>query len=147
MKPSIEVIDKSQIQGACGWVQRALEKGLDAGKVIITLSRESRSDVQNKHMWALCNCFVKSNIDWPKGSGVLLPADHWKILFVSAYHNDASNMVIGLAGEVVNFNYSSKALKKPQFSELIEFIYAEGTERGVVWDDQAMKAYQEWSTQ
>lgn len=136
----------TDIPRACTWLSHWLAKGLSGGKpVTVKLSHESRSDLQNRHQWALYNCFVKSAVDWPRGSNNIPTSEQWKVLFVSAYNKDAAYMVIGLAGEIVNYNYSSRALKKAEFSELIEFIYSEGCQRGVTWDDPAMKAYEEWS--
>lgn len=142
------IIQPNQIDKACQWFRHWVAEGTKAGRpVLAKLSHESRTEAQNRHQWALYNCFVKSGIDWPRGSGYHPTQEEWKILFVSAYNNESSKMTIGLAGEVVNFSYSSSALKKIQFCELIEFIYAEGCERGVKWDDPAMKVYEEWSKQ
>lgn len=138
----------TDIPRACQWLSNWLVKGLQAGKpIIIKLTYESRTEAQNRKMWPMLSCFVTSKVNWPAGSGIIPPKEDWKVLFVSAYNKDTSRMVIGLAGEIVNFNTSSKGLTKPQFSELIEFIYAEGCERGVIWDDPAMKIYEEWGQQ
>ena len=143
---TITVTGATQIPHACGWLTRWLAKGLSGGKpVMIKLSHESRSEAQNRHMRALCNCFVKSKIDWPKGSGIVwTDPEYWKIFFVSAINYDPAKITMGLNGELINFGYSSKALVKPIFSDLIELMYAEGCERGVQWDDPAMRVYDEW---
>ena len=143
----ITVTDKNQIKKACEWAFYWLGKGLEGGKnVNIKLSHESRTDAQNRHLWPLCECIAKQ-CDYPLGSGLMRDKEQWKILFVSAYRYDPSLIMPGINGELVNIGYSSSALPKPQFSELIEFIYAYGCERGIEWNKLALDIYEEWSKQ
>jgi hypothetical protein len=129
------------------WLSHWLSKGLEGGKpVSVTLKHESRSDRQNKQLWACLGDFAKQ-ADYPSGSGLMRTAEQWKIIFISAYKYDPCNILIGLNNELVNIGYSSKALPKEQFSELIEFIFAEGASRGVKFGDPAMAVYEEWCNQ
>ena len=141
MKPRITVKASNEIQSACKWLNRLLYKGLEGGKpVVVTLSRESRTEAQNRHMWPLLTCFAEQK----EYGGRMRTNEEWKIILISAYKFDPQGIVIGINGEVVNLNYSTSELTKPQFSEFIELIYAQGCEWNIAWSDPALKAYEEW---
>ena len=141
MKPRITVKVSGEINSACQWLNRMLYKGVEGGKpVIVTLSRESRTEAQNRHMWPLIRCFTEQK----QYNGSMWPDKAWKMILLSAYLNDTSGIVIGINGEVINTNLDSSGLSKPAFSEFIEAIYAQGCGWGIVWSDPALKAYEEW---
>ena len=134
----------TQIPQACSWLSHWLAKGLSGGKpVMIKLSHESRSEAQNRCLWAILKDF-EDQADYPPGSGIKRGKEQWKILFISAYKYDPVNVMPGMNGELVNIGYSTKALNKEQFSELIELIYAQGSEYGIKWSDPALKIYDEF---
>lgn len=140
----ILVKDQSQINEACQWFRNWLSKGLEGGKpVLAKLSHESRTEAQNRLLWPLLDCYEKQT----QYGGKQRAAEEWKIILISAYKFEPSQIVIGINGEVVNLSYSSKALNKEQFSEFIELIYAQGCEYSIQWTDPAMKIYEEWSIQ
>jgi len=139
-KPQIRVEQQSQVLSATNWLASMLEKGLQSGAIIVQLSRPKRSDEQNRHLWPLLTCFSKQ-IEY---GGKLRSKEEWKVILISAYKFDPQGIVIGINGEVVNLNYSTSELNKAQFSEFIELIYAEGTERGVTWSNPALEVYDEW---
>ena len=132
----------TDIPKACNWLSHWLAKGLEGGKaVVIKLSHETRSEAQNRHLWPLLMCFTKQK----EFGGLMHTKESWKLILLSAYINEPSGIILGIHGEVINTNLSSKVLSKAQFSELIESIYAKGCEWGIVWSDPAMKIYEEFS--
>ena len=131
----------ADVPRATAWLAHWLSKGLEGGKaVVIKLSHETRSESQNRHLWPLLTCFA-NQIEY---GGKLRSKEEWKVILISAYKFDPQGIVIGINGEVVNLNYSTSELNKAQFSEFIELIYAEGTERGVTWSNPALEIYDEW---
>lgn len=68
--------------------------------------------------------------------GQKLPAWKWKQLFMAALSN--VEILPGLEpGTFVPMRKSTTELDVPEASDLIELIYAYGSERGVVWGDEA----------
>jgi hypothetical protein len=131
----------TQIPQACAWLTHWLAKGLAGGKpVMIKLAHESRSEAQNRHLWPMLTCLAQQK----EYGGKLRTNEEWKIIMISAYKFDPQGIVIGINGEVVNLNYSTKELNKSQFSEFIELIYAQGSEWAIKWSDPALKIYDEW---
>lgn len=137
----ITVKGLDQITQASDWLKHWLNKGLQGGKLVtIRLAHESRTEAQNRHLWPMLQCFAQQK----EYGGKLRTNKEWKIILISAYKFDPAGIVIGINGEVVNLNYSSKELNRSQFSEFIELIYAQGSEWGIKWSDPALKIYDEW---
>ena len=115
-------------------------KGLEGGPVQITLGRpnEKRSTDQNRLLWPLLTD-LSNQIEW---FGEKLTPDQWKDLVTAAFRQQKT--VPGLNGGVVAFGLRTSKMKKAEFSELIEFIFAEGTERGVKFTDPALRVYDEY---
>lgn len=137
---SITITETTQIDAALRWVDRNTTSGLCDGPVVVTLGRESRTLDQNAKLWPMLNDFrpiVFNEKTWS--------AEQWKAFIMSAFNMEMP--AVGLNGEPVSMGLSTKKLSKKRFSELIEFIYAAGSDRGVKWSEPAMKVYEEWSTQ
>ena len=116
---------------------------MKAGKFpVISIAAETRTQEQNRLMWPILTD-VSNQVEWPTGSKILRSPEDWKTIFMSALNTDQTNLVLGLNSEVINLNLKTSNLSKARFSELIEFIYAEGTERGTRWTDPAINAYEE----
>jgi phage-related protein len=67
----------------------------------------------------------------------------WKMIFMSAYRQE-TNVVAGINGELINLSLSTSELTKQEFSELLEFIQAQGAEWGVQWSDPALKVFESY---
>ena len=52
-----------------------------------------------------------------------------------------TTIMMGLEGEVVALGYKTSRLGKKDFCSLIEYMYSEGSSRGVVWSEKALEAY------
>ena len=78
---------------------------------------------QNRLMWPLLNTISRKQ-DWPKGSGVYLSADDWKIMSLTALGQEMRIVPnLDMTG-FVNLGRSSSRLTKAEFSDLIEIIHA-----------------------
>lgn len=110
--------------------QRANAKALidraPAG-AILTIREAKRSNISNSKMWAML-----SDISRAMPDGRRHPPETWKALMMNAC-GYAVQFEMGLNGQPFPMGFSSSQLTKSQMSDLIEFIYAYGAEKGVVW--------------
>jgi hypothetical protein len=125
----------SQFGDAVDWVRRNMQKGLEAGPVVITLGREERSSKQNDKAWPMYRDFEPILFN-----GRHWKAEQWKNFLMSAFNQEMP--AIGLLGEPVSMTRSTSSLSKKRFAEFIEFIYAEGSNRGVRWSEPALEFYE-----
>jgi len=82
-------------------------------------------------MWAML-----TDVSRAKPEGRMHTPDTWKALFMQACGH-AVHFEMGLSGEPFPVGFRSSRLSKAQMSELIEFILAWGTEKGVPWSDES----------
>lgn len=119
--------------------QRALAKRLiDAAPVdaVVKIGAAKRSTEQNDKMWAML-----SDVSRAKPEGRMHTPDVWKSLFMHACGH-AVQFEHGLDGQPFPVGFRSSRLNKAQMSDLIEFIYAYGSEHGVNWSEPVMEENQ-----
>jgi hypothetical protein len=102
---------------------------------------DPRTSKQNRHMWALLN-EVSAQLAWngeryvpaePGDPGRRYGPDDWKCAFMHAMGFTCGTMR-ALRGEgMVAIGYRSSHLDKETFADLIETIYSQGLQRGVVF--------------
>lgn len=115
-----------------GDAQRQLAKRLiDRAPVdaVVTIKAASRTSDQNAKMWAMI-----SDVSRAKPEGRTLTPELWKSLFMQACGHEVQ-FLNGLDGMPFPVGFRTSRLNKSQFGELIEFIYAYGTQHGVVWSE------------
>ncbi len=139
MKPKITVRSRDQIQAAADWVASMLDKGL-IKPVVITLSREKRSNKQNAKMWPMLDDIVKYIPTWQGRK--MSTHDYKDVLTASIKGQDVVPNVDGTG--LVALGERTSGYSKEEFSELIEYMYWFGTERGVKWSEKALEIYQEY---
>jgi hypothetical protein len=112
--------------------RRELMKALELAPTgaIFELTDDPRTTQQNRLMWALLN-EVSAQLPWGDPPQHYEPED-WKCVFMKAM-GYACKWVPALDGGVVAVGYSSRRLNKEEFSDLIETIYSQGLQRGVVF--------------
>jgi hypothetical protein len=98
---------------------------------VLKVSAPRRSIDQNSKLWAML-----SDVSRAKPDGRALTPDVWKALFMSACGH-AVQFEAGLDGAPFPIGFRSSRLNKAQMSDLIEFILAWGSERGIQWSDEA----------
>ena len=140
MSESKEIVISSQ--GSVTPVIKRLDKfireHLAGGPIFVTLSRESlinaRSGSQNRLMWPLLTDFSKqvTHLDNKK-----YPPDDWKDLLTAGFEK-AIKFGPNLDGTgIIAFGVRTSKFNKKKMSEFIEFIFAEGSERGVIWSENS----------
>ena len=133
-----KISDVSGIDKFFNWADPLITRALIAGDVIITLGRESRNNDQNAKLWAMCKDFEPIEFN-----GMKWKYSAWKCFLLSAFRDEMP--CAGLLGEPVSMSLSSSGMSKKEFAELIEFIYSEGSTRGVRWSEKAHSIYEEYA--
>jgi len=98
---------------------------------VMNVRAAKRTLEQNDKMWAML-----TDVSRAKPEGRMHTPDTWKALFMQACGH-AVHFEMGLSGEPFPVGFRSSRLSKAQMSELIEFILAWGTEKGVPWSDES----------
>lgn len=99
---------------------------------LIQFKTGNRSLEQNDKMWAALTD-VAAQV---KVADQYFTANEWKVIFLHALGQQVKFLPTLDGTGFVPYGQSSSALSKAQMSELIEFILAEGTKRGVVFHDE-----------
>ena len=126
-KRYIRINDESVLNERMGYIRSIIRRGLAAGAVIVTLGRETRTAEQNAKLWPMLTD-VSKQVEW---YGQMLSPEDWKHIFTSSLLKQRA--VPGLDGGIVVLGQSTSRMSKRLFSNLIELIYAFGTEHEVVW--------------
>ena len=145
-----KVQDTAALRPVMLTVFRTVEKGLAAGPVVVTLTRESKSRDQEAKYHAMISDFAKIDLN-----GRTFDPETWKALLVDAYAEELEGMneplthpghvVLSLDGKrAVTVRPSTTKFLKKEASGFIEFLYARGIEYGVEWSEKAKAVYQEY---
>lgn len=115
-------------------------RGLKGGpvRVILTRIEEKRSDSQNRKLWPMLND-LSEQVTW---YGYKLTREEWKDFSTAALKRH--RMVPGIDGGIVMVGLSTSRMSKRVFAELIECMYAFGTDQGVQWSEPALALYDEY---
>lgn len=140
---SVEIIIQNQLvkRERMDLAWKLVGKALAAGPVVVTLGRETRTLDQNAKLWAMLTD-VSRQVEW---HGRKLSNEDWKHVMTAALTQQEA--VPGINGGFVVLGQSTRKMKKRQFAELIELIYAFGSEQGVQWSEKAegvCAEYKQW---
>lgn len=96
----------------------------------VTVAEPSRTLDQNARLWASLND-VSRQVDW---YGKKLTPEDWKHVFTASLKK--LEVVPNLDGTgFVALGQSTSRMSKREISELLELMYAFGTEKGVIWTE------------
>jgi hypothetical protein len=96
---------------------------------VLTIREAKRTTEQNDKMWSMI-----SDISRAKPDGRMHTPEVWKALFMHACGH-AVQFEHGLDGQPFPVGFRSSRLTKQQMSDLIEFLYQYGAEKGVIWTE------------
>ncbi len=97
---------------------------------VMNVREAKRTTDQNSKLWAML-----SDVSRAKPDGRKLTPDVWKCLFMAACGH-AVQFEQGLDGSPFPIGFRSSRLTKSQMMDLIDFIGAWGSEKGVKWSDE-----------
>jgi hypothetical protein len=128
-------VDNKNVSGMISQICAMINKGLFIGPVEVVLRRKARSLSQNNKLWPMLSDITKQ-VDWYRQN---LDEYDWKVIFLCSLFNQRS--VPSIDGGFVGLSRGSSRLNKKEFSDLIEVIYAFGSERNVQWSEPSLKIY------
>lgn len=117
-----------------------------SGALYLTATDESpRTLAQNRLLWSVLTD-IAHQIEMPMFDGSWLKAsqEEWKDYLTAVFFKE-QKIALGENGEAILIGRSTSKMKKKEFSELIEFIYAFGSTRGVVWVDPVPDEYADYA--
>lgn len=115
-----------------------LSRGLKAGRVLVTFSREKRSPIQNRKMWAMCRD-ISQQVEW---HGMHLSDEDWKQIISAEVEHQ--RIVPGISIPFIALGVSTRKQSKRWFSDFFEQAYAFGAEHGVEWAGDSLL---EWASE
>ena len=111
--------------------RRAIQAVQDAPEgYMVTVSEPTRSGEQNSRLWASLT-EISKQVEW---YGRKLTPEDWKHIFTSSLKK--LEVVPNLEGNgFVALGLSTSKMTKKELSDLLELIYAFGSERGVIFKE------------
>lgn len=137
-QPKAVISSPADIALRMAWIENMVQRGLPAGPVVVTLGRDDqkRSNAANRLMWKLLKDVSEQVVYMERKHS----PEVWKDLISALWKGQ--KMLPGLDGGIVVLGVRTSRLTKKQFSELIEVIYATGSERGVQWSTDTATEYE-----
>ena len=135
MSEVIFSVDNKNVSGMIQQIVQMINKGLFIGPVEVVLRRAARSLSQNKKLWPML-ADVQKQVNWYDEN---LDTEDWKTMFMASLSKQRA--IPGLDGGFVGLSRRSSLLDKEEFSQLIELIYAFGSERNVAWSEPSLQNY------
>jgi hypothetical protein len=105
---------------------------------VVRVDEPTRTLDQNSKLWPMLNDIAKQVIWY----GQRLQDHEWKDVFTAALVK--AKVVPGLDGGFVVCGQHTSTMGKRMFSDLIELMYAFGSEKGVKWSEPAKNIYAEY---
>ena len=118
-------------------VWEAVNKGIEAGPVVVELGRVKRSLDQNAKMWPMLQDLSQQK-EW---AGAMRSPDDWKD--IATAHFEKQNLIPGIDGSFVALGARTKEYDKKKFAEFIELLYWIGQEYEVKWSEKALAIYED----
>lgn len=122
------------------WVSENLFKGLRAGPVVITMSREKRTGEQNDK----CHPMIR---DIARGMNHQLLGKNetaWRYFLLADFQGQLMIPSLDGAQIIVVPKKGTSDLGKQQMSEFIEYLYSVGADYNIVWSEPSLKAFEEY---
>lgn len=118
---------------------KAMAKG---GPFELVLRLPTRSLDQNRKLWPMLQD-IADQLQWPvNGRLQRMSREDWKDILTAGFQQE-SRIAEGIAGGHVFLGMRTSRMSKRQFSELVEFIYAFGSGRGVRFSAPSKTLYRE----
>lgn len=138
MSEVIFSVDNKNVSSIIQQIVQMINKGLFIGPVEVVLRRKARSLSQNKKMWPMLTD-VSKQVNW---YGEKLDNEDWKDVCMSSLNKQRA--VPGIDGGFVGLSKRTSKLDKEGFAQLIEVIYAFGSEQNVAWSEPSLQTYSKY---
>ncbi|WP_313160543.1 recombination protein NinB [Stenotrophomonas sp.] len=126
------------IDGAVAEIRR---RALDGEDFDVEVREPKRTLDSNACMWATL-ADIARQIEWPhtdaKGNWTisLMSSDSWKAVLTAAFEGETM-MAQGIGGGMVMLGARTSQYSRRKMGDLLEFVHAFGSERGVKWSARA----------
>ena len=128
MRASITLYNAQQAHQALLSLWADIKPWLIAGhRLTVSVKTETRSTAQNSMLWS-CLADLSRQVEW---HGQKLDDEAWKDMATAALKRQ--RVVPGIDGGFVVLGTRTSKMTIAEMSELIEFLHAFGSERGVKW--------------
>lgn len=105
------------------------------GYVFTPPKQKTRSLSSNAKMWAMLSDIARQ-VQWPvNGKTEHLTPDEWKDI-ITASLAEENRMAAGIRGGFVMLGKRTSKMTIKQMNDVIEFMYAFGTENNVIWSEE-----------
>lgn len=136
--PELKFMTQGSVTTLIAKLDAHIRKHLQFGIVYVAVSFTSfnnvRTKAQNRLMWPLLTDLSKQVTHY---DGKKYSKEDWKDITTAAFEG-AMRYAPNLRGDgLVALGARTSRYKKAKMRDYIEFLYAEGTELGVVWSDQS----------
>lgn len=120
--------------------QRALDDVRTAPDgYVVKVEEPLRTLDQNSKMWPMLTD-ISRQVQWPvDGELQLISEEDWKDIFTAALRKH-QRMAKGIDGGVVMLGGRTSRMRKREFIDLIDIMYAFGNEKGVEWSEPEQRA-------
>lgn len=160
-KPPLQIVihDVDQFFPVMQRVIKLVEQGIKAGAVVVTLSRPNKSREQEKKYHAMIEDIrAQASAADPEGEVrplARLKAEHVKAALVDAFAAEMERMGTPLKNpprqtwnwldrRFVSVRPSTREFSKVEAAAFIEWLYALGSDMGVVWSPIVTQIYNEY---
>lgn len=130
--------EPAHIGNALAWARAMVQRGLESGPVRMVLTRPRRSSDQNAKLWPMLRD-ISRQVVW---YGERLTEEEWKDVLTAGIRRQKA--VPGIEGGFVVLGAHTSGMSRELFSELIEFAYWFGGDKGVEWSEPARTAWDEY---
>lgn len=113
-----------------------IKRMAEQGNLMVVVSDIIRSLDQNAKMWPMLKDFADHAMLEVDGVMLLVEPEDWKDVLTAAFEQE-TRVAVGLDGRKVLLGARTSQYGQAKMSEFIEFMYAAGSERGVVWSEQS----------
>lgn len=124
---------EAEIPLSLKWADAMIRQALPGGEVAMFLGRPRRTLDQNAKLWPMLSD-VSKQVDW---HGEKLTPENWKDVFTAGLKRQKA--VPGIDGGFVVLGAHTSTMDKREFVDLIELMYAFGSEHDVTWSEPAKK--------
>ena len=138
-KPEIQkIITAQNVRQEMSDVWQLVQKGLTGGDIVLTLGRKKRTNDQNAKLWPMLSD-ISRQVEW---FGKKHKPEHWKDIVTGSF--ESCEFVPGIDGRIVMLGGRTSKYTKAKFCDLIEYIYAFGVDRKIVWSEPSTQVFEEY---
>ena len=134
--------DEDSIKFGLKWAEAMLRQWFEgSAEAALFVGEPRRTLDQNSKMWPMLEDVARQVPWFVDGAPRKLTKEEWKDVFTASHRKQS--VAPGIDGGFVVLGARTSRMSKRQLSELIELIYAFGSEHGVAWSEPAKKTIAE----